>query len=61
MQGRGWLNLRGIQRGKVVSQDIIKQLIKLFDPESDELGLPFDLIVLYFNIILSILSLLWTF
>ena len=32
MQGYRWLHLRAIQRGYVVSQETIRQLIKLFDP-----------------------------
>ncbi|KAF7662786.1 hypothetical protein LDENG_00226170 [Lucifuga dentata] len=37
MQGYRWLHLRAIQRGYVVSQDTIRQLIKLFDPVGVEL------------------------
>ena len=37
MQGYRWLHLRAVQRGYVVSQDTIRHLIKLFDPEGVEL------------------------
>lgn len=36
MQGYRWLHLRAIQRGYVVSQDTVRQLIKLIDPEGVE-------------------------
>ena len=35
-QGYRWLHLHAIQRGYVVSQDTIGQLIKLLDPEGVE-------------------------
>ncbi|XP_054896807.1 uncharacterized protein LOC129366793 [Poeciliopsis prolifica] len=37
MQGYRWLHLRAIQHEFVVSQDTVRQLIKLFDPEGVEL------------------------
>ena len=37
MQGYRWLHLRAIQRGYVVSQDTVRQLIKLLDPVGVEL------------------------
>lgn len=37
MQGYGWLHLRAVQRGFVVSQDTIRRIIKLVDPQGVEL------------------------
>ncbi|KAK0153303.1 hypothetical protein N1851_005037 [Merluccius polli] len=36
MQGYRWLHLRAIHKGYVVSQNTVRQLIKLFDPEGVE-------------------------
>lgn len=37
MQGYRWLHLRAVQRGFVVSQDTIRRIIKLVDPQGVEL------------------------
>lgn len=37
MQGYRWLHLRAVQQGLVVSQDTIRQIIKLVDPQGVEL------------------------
>lgn len=37
MQGYRWLHQRAIQRGFVVQQDVIRQIIKLLDPQGVEL------------------------
>ena len=52
-----WLHLHAIQRGYVVSQDTIRQLLMLFDPEAVMFRQLQSLTELCFNIILDILSL----
>lgn len=37
MQGYRWLHLRAVQRGFVVTQDTIRRIIKLVDPQGVEL------------------------
>ncbi|KAA8590318.1 hypothetical protein FQN60_014252 [Etheostoma spectabile] len=37
MQGYRWLHLRAVQQGYVVSQDTIRRIIKLVDPQGVEL------------------------